>query len=297
MTRATEDQFLGALLGLAVGDALGRPVIGMTADEIAERYGRITHYVADADADADAEEGAATGVITDETEVTLCIVESLTTNDGLIDPENIHARLGFLVRGDTRNWIPESVLAGIEAAEEYDGLVPVANGDEVDLSVAVRGVPIGLLHAIGAQDDAVMREEAGTISRLSHGSAAQQTLTFAVAKATCAAATGGEDPLLSLRAELDATATGKALAHIIEVALAAPVFEDAVFAIVNEGGAADTTGALAGAIAGARFGASGIPQRLIDELDARIYLSLAAPWFFRTALRRAGTVIDLRIAE
>nr|MBA2247205.1 ADP-ribosylglycohydrolase family protein [Chloroflexia bacterium] len=78
---------------------------------------------------------------------------------------------------------------------------------------------------------------------------------------------------------------------------AAAHFEDAVVATIARGGETDASGALAGAIAGARFGASGIPQGLIDGLDARIYLSMAAPWFYRTALRRAGTVIDLRAVE
>ena len=32
----------------------------------------------------------------------------------------------------------------------------------------------------------------------------------------------------------------------------------------------------------------------IDDLEGRIYVSLAAPWFYRTVLRQSGTVIDLR---
>ncbi|MGI9253910.1 MAG: hypothetical protein ACR2J8_09195, partial [Thermomicrobiales bacterium] len=55
----------------------------------------------------------------------------------------------------------------------------------------------------------------------------------------------------------------------------------------------DTTSAVAGALAGARFGSSGIPQPLIDTLGCRIYVSLAAPWLLKAARRRAGTVIDL----
>ena len=73
-----------------------------------------------------------------------------------------------------------------------------------------------------------------------------------------------------------------------------PDFERAVFAAVNAGGAADTVGALTGALAGAAGGASDIPQELIDGLEGRIYVSLAAPWFFKTAKQRAGLLIDLR---
>ena len=41
MPDATENQFLGALLGMAIGDALGAPVSGMDRAEIAARFGAI----------------------------------------------------------------------------------------------------------------------------------------------------------------------------------------------------------------------------------------------------------------
>jgi ADP-ribosylglycohydrolase len=84
------------------------------------------------------------------------------------------------------------------------------------------------------------------------------------------------------------------VATAISAAMRAATFEDAVFAAVGTGGATDARGAIAGALAGAARGAGGIPQRLIDDLEGRIYVSLAAPWFYRTALRRSGPVIDLR---
>jgi ADP-ribosylglycohydrolase len=77
-------------------------------------------------------------------------------------------------------------------------------------------------------------------------------------------------------------------------AMSAESFEDAVFQAVNAGGAADTRGAIAGALYGAKVGVSGIPQSLIDGLESRIYVSLAAPWFHKVALGHAGQVIDLR---
>ncbi len=291
MTRATEDQFLGALLGLAIGDALGRPLVGLTAAEISERFGRVDHYLADDSRD----EEAPTGIITDETEITLCLVESLTTNDGMIDPENIHARLEFLIRGDSRRWMPESVIEGIQRAGDTDGLVPVMSDHAVDLSVATRGVPIGLMHSLGAQDDATMRAESGIVSRFSHGSEEQQMLTFAVARSVYAAATGLTDPLAPMRDRLESIEGGHTITDLVDSVIAADTFERPVLDAVSKGGQSDAAGALTGAISGARFGASGIPQALIDHLDARIYLSLAAPWFYRTAYRRAGTVINLRV--
>jgi ADP-ribosyl-[dinitrogen reductase] hydrolase len=50
-------------------------------------------------------------------------------------------------------------------------------------------------------------------------------------------------------------------------ALTANNFEDAVVNAVNAGGDTDTVGAVTGAVAGARFGASEIPERWTDEID------------------------------
>jgi ADP-ribosylglycohydrolase len=96
----------------------------------------------------------------------------------------------------------------------------------------------------------------------------------------------------------DWTGTGLDAIESVPAAFAAAmsetVFENAVFAAVNAGGATDTIGALTGALAGAAGGASGIPQDLIDGLEGRIYVSLAAPWFHKAARKRAGQQIDLR---
>ena len=70
-------------------------------------------------------------------------------------------------------------------------------------------------------------------------------------------------------------------------------FEDAVFTAASAGGAADARAALAGALAGAHFGAGGIPQTLIDGLEGRIYLTLAAPWFYRTIQLMTGRGISM----
>jgi ADP-ribosylglycohydrolase len=193
--------------------------------------------------------------------------------------------------------------------------------------VAPRGIPIGLMHAVGRFDPDALRQEAEVVTRLSHGSllaiAATTATAFlvrlAVRKAVPRAqwaqeaarfiGAGAVADQLQRTAEaithgmpvLDAIeeiGTGVDAASVVATACLAAatagVFEEAVIAAVNAGGATDTRGALAGALAGAYFGASGIPQPLIDELEGRIYLSLAAPWFFRTAQRRAGLLIHLR---
>lgn len=287
-----EEQFLGALLGLAIGDALGRPLRGLTASQIAERHGLVRAYLPV----ADAEEGQPLqGEISDKSEIVLCLVESLTTNDGLLDPVNINARLGFLIAGPSRQWMSEATVTGIQLATDHDGLVPESYQPEPELAVAVRGVPVGLMHSVGGYDERALALEAATASRLSHTGSAQSALTAEIAKAINRA--GRFREIVSIAIDEDASPERRLLADIVEVVRGAATFETAVSGAVAMGGLTDSNGAVAGAIAGARFGASGIPQHLIDGLDARIYLTLAAPWFYRTAVRRAGTVIDLRVID
>ena len=41
---ATQDRFLGAILGMAIGDAFGMPVAGWSATTIMDWYGRVTEF-------------------------------------------------------------------------------------------------------------------------------------------------------------------------------------------------------------------------------------------------------------
>jgi ADP-ribosyl-[dinitrogen reductase] hydrolase len=48
-------------------------------------------------------------------------------------------------------------------------------------------------------------------------------------------------------------------------------FEECLIKVVNRGGDADTTGALAGQLAGAYYGVDAIPERWLKKLDANIH--------------------------
>jgi ADP-ribosyl-[dinitrogen reductase] hydrolase len=322
---ANEDRFLGALLGLAIGDALGMPVEGLDRAEIAARYGALDGYHPRVLPDGTEIEA---GEFTDETEVALCVVEALTTNRGTLDEDLIGARMSFLARTDSRRWLGEATLAALDRADRAgDWQVPLDEDGPATGDVATRGVPIGLLHAVGRFAPDALRRDAERVTRLTHGSPAAIAGTVAVAYGVNLAARA-EVPRREwaretarflaageLAARLDRAAdllaagkpvpeaptdlgTGAATAESVaagfSAAMAADRFEDAVFPAANAGGAAGTVAAIAGALAGAAGGASGIPQTLIDGLGGRIYVSLAAPWFYRAALQVAGLILDLR---
>ena len=323
MADATENQFLGALLGMAIGDALGAPASEMSRTEIEARFGAINRYHGLSQPGI---EEIHPGEFTDESEVALCIVESMTANRGIFDEETAGARMLYLASGPSRRWMRAATAAALDAAAEtLEFSVPLDEDGPATGDVATRGVPVGLIHSVGRFNPAGLRADAEAVVRLTHGGPAAFNAATAVAYGVRLAATGAPRdtwaretaeflgggaladrlgsldeilPTRSLTETLAGIGTGLNALEAVPAAFAATmtetVFEDAVYAVVNAGGATDAVGALTGALAGAAGGASGIPQDLIDGLEGRIYVSLAAPWFYKAARQRAGQQIDLR---
>jgi ADP-ribosyl-[dinitrogen reductase] hydrolase len=325
MPDATENQFLGALLGMAIGDALGAPVSGMNRSEIAAQFGTIDRFLGRAEPGS---EEVHPGEFTDETELALCIVESMTANRGSLDLDTSGVRMLHLAAGPSRRWMQPATADALDAAAEtLEFSVPLDEDGPATGDVASRGVPVGLVHAVGRFDADRLRADAEAVVRLTHGGPAAFNAATAMAYVVRLAATGapreswardtaeflGSGQLAERLTELDRRLArpNTALSDVLNwigtgldalesvpasfaAAMTETVFENAVFAVVNAGGATDTTGALTGAVAGAAGGASGIPQELIDGLEGRIYVSLAAPWFHKAARQRAGHQIDLR---
>ena len=311
---ATQDRFLGAVLGLAIGDAFGMPVAGRSRTTIADLYGSVTGYLTRVFPDG-TEIGA--GEITDETEIALCIIESFTAAQGELDAENIAIRMAYLARSDSRKWMSEQTLLALDGAtEEHDYQMPLVDDELVSGDVATRGVPIGLINSIGAPDSRRLSGEAATVTRITHGSPLALSAVEAVALAMSLAARRTCQPgdigstLVDLlpdgevKAAMDLAAAGAVsaspdtapgvIASALAIAGRASSFEACLQAAAEMGGATDCRAALAGAVYAGYHGSGAIPQRLIDDLEARIYISLAVPWFYRTVARRSGTLIDLR---
>ena len=79
------DRARGVLLGLACGDALGRPVEFASASEISARHGRLYDMVGDGTWNQPA------GTITDDTDQALCIARSLVELQ-TFDPADVAER-------------------------------------------------------------------------------------------------------------------------------------------------------------------------------------------------------------
>ena len=143
------DRALGCLLGGALGDAMGMPTQGLSADAIASRYGKVETFTAPFDGHP-VSHGLPAGSITDDTEQTLLLAETILaspdTFDGhawarkLSEWENDMRRRG---RHDLLGPSTKRALIAIAKGEppEQAGRFGDTNG------AAMRIAPVGIAHS------------------------------------------------------------------------------------------------------------------------------------------------------
>lgn len=285
-----EDHARGVLLGLACGDALGRPVEFEPAAAIERRHGTLREMVGHGTWNQPA------GTITDDTEQALCIARSLA-EQGQWDPADTAER--FVAWYDTNpfdigNMTARSLRevrqgapwdeAGQQVWEQSQEGSNAGNGS------VMRCPPLGVAFA----DDAELLTRASRESSLITHADPRCTAGCALLNRTIAGLLlEKSDPLESalatvddvpteLREALEPVAAGEEpsdlqttgyVAHTLQTALwdglRAESAEEAIVRAVNRGGDTDTVGAVAGAVAGARFGASALPDQWLTVLDGR----------------------------
>ncbi|MFI9149036.1 ADP-ribosylglycohydrolase family protein [Streptomyces sp. NPDC053367] len=274
----------GALLGLAVGDALGAPAENLRPSEIRARWGRITGYVAENPSG------------TDDTEYAIFSGLLLARHGSALTPAHVEAAwhewiadrdegsfrgAGFSERGTLEN-LRRGLAAPVSAQHRHawsDGL-------------AMRAAPFGVFAAGRPAEAARLVAIDGSVSHDGEGIYGGQAVAAGVA-AAMAGAPPGTVIASALAAVPDDSWTARSLrravavAHRGERAVRSAVviggypwtdlapeavalafgayaaadgdFREAVLTAVNMGRDADTTAAVAGALAGATRGASSIP--------------------------------------
>jgi ADP-ribosyl-[dinitrogen reductase] hydrolase len=286
------DKAVGALLGLAVGDALGAPVEGLGADDLGGKHTEMT---------GGGEYGLRPGQGTGDTEMALRLATSLVEIGGY-DPDRA---LGSYVAwyrtdppgmSDHMRQVLGSVEGGSDAyratsAQHFGGGVTSGNG------ALMRTTPIGIAFAghEGALRDATLADAALTHFDPLAGKVAllhNQVLSWVLTGGVQLAFNELKDPewlddriedvvipatsgVLGYATALSREEPGSALASIA-IALAAffnaDDFEQGLVWAVNLGGDADTNGAVTGALLGARLGTAAIPPRWLDALERRAEL-------------------------
>jgi ADP-ribosyl-[dinitrogen reductase] hydrolase len=285
----TDEQAMGVLLGLACGDALGRPVEFNTAAQIEQRHGRVTEML------ANGTHGQPAGTITDDTEMALCIARSLVEYDGF-EPADIADRfVGWYESGPFDIGLMTSEALGRiqsgtswnEAGQQVWESRP--EGKNAGNGSVMRCAP----HAIAfATDCDRLTEVSRQSSAITHADP-RCTYGCAVLNRTIAGLlTDADQPLAEALAAVEDEAPPELLEaleqvpestdpadlrssgyviHTLQTALyhglTADSAEAAIVTAVNMGDDTDTVGAVTGAIAGARFGEQKLPVRWLSELD------------------------------
>lgn len=140
------DRALGALMGVALGDALGMPSQTLTRARIAEAYGRITDLV-DPVPDHPVSHGLSAGMVTDDTEQTLLLAELMIRSPDRFDDRawaeallgwerDVRARGLLDLLGPSSKRALDALLAGVPASET--GREGTTNG------AAMRITPVGI---------------------------------------------------------------------------------------------------------------------------------------------------------
>ncbi|MFE9095117.1 ADP-ribosylglycohydrolase family protein [Streptomyces sp. NPDC007264] len=274
----------GALLGLAVGDAMGAPAENMKPSEIRARWGRITGYVAEQPSGTDDTEYAIfSGLLLARhgSALTVAHVES-AWHEWIADRDEGPFRgAGFSERGTLEN-LRRGLAAPISAQHRHawsDGLAmraapfgvfaagrpaEAARLVAIDGSVSHEGEGIYGGQAVAAGVAAAMAGAptstvvASALAVVPEDSWTARSLRRAVAvahrgaRAVRSAVVIGGYPWTDLAPEAVALAFGA-------YAAADGDFPESVLTAVNMGRDADTTAAVAGALAGATRGVSAVP--------------------------------------
>jgi len=266
------DRARGAFLGLAVGDALGATVEFMLPGEIRAAHGVHRDVIGGGWLHLKA------GRVTDDTEMSICLARAIDAAGdwsarGAADRLVAWMRagpvdLGSTCRAGIRRYLLEGTLEG--PPRDWDA----GNG------AAMRMVPVALA-TLG--DDAALMRVAVEQGHLTHNHPLSDAGCLLVGRMIQAAALGRSIRQLRRLADeaaityppfrfepYDGLASGyvaETLRTVLHFLFTTGSFEECVVGVVNRGGDADTTGAIAGAIAGAFYGPGEIPRRWVKKLD------------------------------
>jgi 2-oxoglutarate-dependent dioxygenase len=285
-----EDRVLGAMLGLAVGDALGTPVEARAKKEI-ERAEPKTANNSAIDLTIAATH-AYGGARFDLERAADAMAAWLSSGSGLAG-ELTRSALERIVRGEAT--ASDAGARALAALGEEGPELGAGNGS------LMRAAPTGLVRAA---DDPSLLEESAALSRVTHADPRCVAACIAYNAALASLVTSG-DPGGALAAAADAAERARAPEEV--TALVADVrrraqrrsdpsigyvlvclerafialrdaerFDTGLLEVICGGGDSDTAGAAAGALLGARFGAAAIPERWMARLAERAAVSEAA---------------------
>lgn len=272
----TEQRAIAAYLGLAIGDALGATVEFMTPLEIQTLHGIHKDII-----------GGGwlklrPGMVTDDTTMSLALGDALLEAQG-VEAVTIANHFDYWMRSkpvDIGNTVRRGLLnfrnsgATVMPLNEYDG----GNG------ACMRTLPIAL--ATLDHNDQDILEAVKTQAHITHNNPLSDKGTYCVVRMVQLALQGADKasllhgpvhqllsrhPEFVFRRKYREENPSGFIVHTLRAVFSSffdtDTFEDCLIETVNRGGDADTTGAIAGMIAGAFYGFESIPKRWLKKLN------------------------------
>jgi len=261
-----------AFIGLALGDALGATLEFMTPGEISARYGCLKEIMGGGWLNLKA------GQVTDDTQMSLCIAAALDAANGW-SLETIAQNFSAWLKskpvdiGDTcRRGIRNFMLKGM--------LESPFNQWDAGNGACMRMLPVALC-TLG--DERLLKKYAIAQGHLTHNHPLSDAACICLGRLLHMAVFGRSKT--TLREEVERMLAdnenfrfepyrGLSTAYVVDTMqtvfhyfFKTRDFEECLVKTVNQGGDADTTGAIAGMLAGAYYGLESIPKRWLKKMD------------------------------
>lgn len=269
------DRALGAYLGLAVGDALGATVEFLTRGEIKQKYGEHNRIIG---------EGwlkLKPGQVTDDTAMSLALGRALIRCHGF-DATAVCEEFAAWLRSHPID-IGNTCRRGI-ARYIHEGTTekPYNDGDAGN-GACMRTLPVALASLHSLYD--FKRWTLGQC-HITHNHPLSDAATLSIGAMVQSLVHGGG--VKEVRAHANALIAehrgfnftpyhGLASPYIIDTIqtvlygyFRTDSFRSCLIEVVNQGGDADTTGAIVGMLAGATYGAAAIPEEWLRRMDPKI---------------------------
>ena len=262
-----KNKIKGSLYGFAIGDAMGATTEFMTKESIKKQYGKVTDIIGGGWLHLKS------GEVTDDTQMMLCVCDAIE-----------YARDNYWVEGEEvtmldrccKNFIDwyktnppdvggccRRVIEKCRYTTDHKYWFDIAdNSSSLGNGSLMRTMPI----ILSGQSEDLARLQ----GRLTHNNTA---CDFAISMYY----QNMEELLHHDTFRTVARCAYEPEGHVVNTLNNAlywtqhsDSFEDAIVSAVNDGGDADTIAAITGSLAGALYGYDAIPQRWINQLDAKV---------------------------
>jgi ADP-ribosyl-[dinitrogen reductase] hydrolase len=276
-----EERALGAYLGFAVGDALGATVEFMTRREIEAQYGIHRKMVGGGWLHLDP------GQVTDDTEMSVCLGRSLIGKETFDVTDVCDHFVAWLKGGpvDTGNTCRRGIRRYLHNGTTEG---PYCEGDGGN-GAAMRNLPL-VLASVGSPD--LFEQWTPIQCHITHNHPLSDAATLTLGRMV--------HSLLLGQGMKEARETARLLVEqhkafrfepyrglssafivdtmqtVLHFYFVTDSFRNCVIETVNQGGDADTTGALAGMLAGATYGVQEIPSAWLGKLDRKVVETIRA---------------------